>query len=75
MRKVPMSADGRTDQEKAQDNYRQYRTLYPEIDKEQMYDNARALYELGFDAGLATMGILFKSKRAFLSAYIPGILN
>ncbi|KAI7779937.1 hypothetical protein LA080_000149 [Diaporthe eres] len=33
MRKVPREKDGRTDREKIQDQYRQYRTLYPEIDE------------------------------------------
>lgn len=58
MRKVPRAQDGRTDKEKIQEKYRQYRTLYPEIDEAQMYDNARSLWRMGFDPGLATAGIL-----------------
>lgn len=58
MRKVPRSQDGRTDTEKIQEEYRQYRTLYPEIDEGQMYDNARTLWRMGFDPGLATAAIL-----------------
>lgn len=61
MRKVPMAKDGRTDREKIQDGYRQYRTLYPEVDEDEMYDNARWLWRRGFDPGLATAGILHKS--------------
>ncbi|KAL2276047.1 hypothetical protein FJTKL_01438 [Diaporthe vaccinii] len=59
MRKVPREKDGRTDREKIQDQYRQYRTLYPEIDEAEMYDNARWLWRMGFDPGLATAGILY----------------
>lgn len=59
MRKVPREKDGRTDREKIQDQYRQYRTLYPEIDEGEMYDNARWLWRMGFDPGLATAGILY----------------
>lgn len=61
MRRVPRAQDGRTDREKIQEEYRQYRTLYPEIDEAQMYDNARTLWRLGFDPGLATGGILHDS--------------
>lgn len=61
MRKVPREKDGRTDREKIQEDYRQYRTLYPMIDEAEMYDNARALWRMGFDPGVATAGILNKS--------------
>lgn len=69
MRRVPRQQDGRTDREKIQENYRQYITLYPLIDGEEMYDNARALWRAGFDPGLATAGILDNS------ATFPGALS
>lgn len=62
MRKVPRESDGRTDAEKIEENYRQYRTLYPEIDEAQMYDNARRLWRTGFDPGQATAWILHHGK-------------
>lgn len=65
MRKVPFTKDGRTDREKNEDNYRPYQALWHEINENEMYDNARALYHLGFDVGLATMGILYQRKCTF----------
>lgn len=62
MRKVPRESDGRTDMEKIEENYRQYRTLWPEIDEAQMYDNARRLWYAGFDPGQATGWILHHGK-------------
>ena len=49
MRKVPKDHDGRTDDDKRQDTYRQYRTLYHEFDYREMYDYAFALWDRGFD--------------------------
>lgn len=63
MRKVPMDRDGRTDEEKKDGNYRPYRTLYHEIDEDEMYDHARLLYRSGFDAQRATEWVL--NRRAF----------
>lgn len=65
VRKVPMEKDGRTDTEKKQENYREYQALWHEIDEEQMYDNARRLRQLDFDAHNATIGILYNRKCAF----------
>lgn len=64
MRRVPKENDGRTDREKNHRHYRQYRNLWHEIDEDEMYDNARALRRLGFDAAGATLANLQNRKCA-----------
>lgn len=58
MRKVPREKDGRTNQQKEQPNYREYRSLWLDIDRDKMYPSARRLYDLQFEAARATLGIL-----------------
>ncbi|KAG8170027.1 hypothetical protein KVR01_000772 [Diaporthe batatas] len=58
MRRVPMDRDGRTDEEKQNPLYRQFRALWHEIDEREMYDHARELRRLGFDARGATLAHL-----------------
>lgn len=69
-RKVDMTRDGRTDTEKNRENYRPYQVLCHEIVEEQMYENARRLRQLGFDAPNATLGILYQRKCPFTSGWI-----
>lgn len=58
MRKVPQEKDGRSYREKRQPNYREYRSLWLDIDRDKMYPSARELYDLRFEAARATLGIL-----------------
>lgn len=61
MRKVPREKDGRTDEQKQQPDYREYRSLWPDMDRRKMYPSARRLYDLKFEAARATLGILTRS--------------
>lgn len=58
MRKVPREKDGRTNVQKQQPGYREYRSLWLDIDRDKMYPSARRLYSLQFEAARATLGIL-----------------
>lgn len=58
MRKVPREKDGRTNKQKQQPGYREYRSLWLDIDRDKMYPSARRLYSLQFEAARATLGIL-----------------
>lgn len=58
MRKVPREKDGRTRAEKRKPDYREYRSLWLDIDRNEMYPSARRLYDLRFEAARATLGIL-----------------
>lgn len=58
MRKVPREKDGRTNEQKQQPGYREYRSLWLDIDRNKMYPSARRLYNLQFEAARATLGIL-----------------
>lgn len=58
MRKVPREKDGRTEAEKRKPTYREYRSLWLDIDRDKMYPSARRLYDLKFEAARATLGML-----------------
>lgn len=75
MRKVPMDKDGRSDLAKMHVNYRPYQALWHEVDENEMYDNARSLWHLGFDFGQATMGILEKSAPSPWASSPSGVLD
>lgn len=61
MRKVPREKDGRTEEQKQQPDYREYRSLWPDMDLDKMYPSARRLFGLRFEAARATLGILIRS--------------
>ncbi|KAI7776410.1 hypothetical protein LA080_005365 [Diaporthe eres] len=44
--KVPREKDGRTAEQKQQPDYREYRSLWPDMDRRKMYPSARRLYDL-----------------------------
>lgn len=65
MRRVLREKDGRTDEQKRQPEYREYRSLWPDIDRNKMYPSARRLYDLRFEAARATLGILTRSGSVY----------
>lgn len=62
MRRVPREMDGRTDAEKQDPNYREYLSLYYEIDDDLMFLGARVLRDAGFDCRMAVLNVLNKGK-------------
>jgi hypothetical protein len=68
MRKVPRDQDPRTRAEKRKRDYGEYRSLWLDIDQDKMYPSAKRLYELKFEAGRATMGILTSESSMSMSS-------
>lgn len=72
LRKVPIDVDGRTDDQKAAPDYRQFRSLWlPDsnpVPGYEEYDAARALRALGFKSGKATMALLLRGEHYPVSA-------
>jgi hypothetical protein len=66
-RKVPKERDGRSGEVKESPDYRPYQALWHEIDEEQMYENARQLKQLGFDAETATWKFLLGRQCDFIT--------
>lgn len=59
-RRVPKENDGRTEEEKSQPDYRELRSMWYDIDEDQMYTEARRLRNDGFDCRKIVYGILVK---------------
>lgn len=63
LRKVPIDVDGRTDQQKASQDYRQYRSLWLNDDTTwDEYASAKALNAICFESGKATMAVLRRGE-------------
>ncbi|KAG8169727.1 hypothetical protein KVR01_000472 [Diaporthe batatas] len=74
MRKVPREKDGRTRAEKQKSDYREYRSLWLNIDRNEMYPSARRLFDLRFEAARATLGILTSEGKLKWSV-VEGVPN
>lgn len=58
LRPVPEEKDGRTDEQKASQDYRPYISVCYENDRSQMYPSARELKDVGFDSEAAALEML-----------------
>lgn len=61
-RRVPRERDGRTNAEKAKPEYREFRSLWYEIDEDKMYNEARGLRDAGFDCQYWVYTVLARGK-------------
>lgn len=59
-RRVPRDRDGRTNEEKAKADYREYRSLWYEIDETKMYSEAKGLRDAGFDCHQCVYSVLMR---------------
>lgn len=61
-RRVPRERDGRTNEEKAKPEYREFRSLWYEVDEDKMYSEARGLRDAGFPGWRWIFAVLLRGK-------------